>query len=449
MPRPLESIVRPLTVGILLLSSLLTFLPGPATQAQTSGADWTMYHVDPARTGYVAGLPNPTRLPRLWTQNLDGAVYAEPLVVGGRVLVATENDSLYALDARTGRVQWHLSVGSPVPLSDLPCGNINPLGITGTPVYDPRTGLLFAVAEIKGPAHVLVGVDVKTGRLRVRRAVDPPGTEPAVHQQRAALALWGNRVYIGFGGLYGDCGNYHGMLVAVSTSGTGALLTFQVPTKREGGIWATPGPVFDAQGHLYVTVGNGAATQGAWDHTDAVLRLSSTLHLEDAFAPSSWASDNASDLDLGSMGPVLLPGGLLYADGKSGQGYLLRAGHLGGVGGQLRTLSLCNAYGGAAVRGTSMFIPCSDGLRQVTLASGGRLIAGWHAPQSVAASPVIGGQTVYCLDAGGTLYAFDAATGRTRATLSVGATSRFATPTLAQGRVFVGTLQGVVAAAIK
>ncbi len=149
------------------------------------------------------------------------------------------------------------------------------------------------------------------------------------------------------------------------------------------------------------------------------------------------------------MGPVLLPGGLLYADGKSGQGYLLRAGHLGGVGGQLRTLSLCNAYGGAAVRGTSMFIPCSDGLRQVTLASGGRLIAGWHAPQSVAASPVIGGQTVYCLDAGGTLYAFDAATVRTRATLSVGATSRFATPTLAQGRVFVGTLQGVVAAAIK
>jgi outer membrane protein assembly factor BamB len=436
-------------VGILLLATLLTLLPGTATLALTAGADWTMYHADPAHTGYVAGLPNPTRLPRLWAQNLDGAVYAEPLVVGGRVLVATENDSLYALDIRTGRVQWHLSVGSPVPQSDLPCGNIDPLGITGTPVYDPRTGLLFAVAEIKGPAHILVGVDVKTGRLRFRRAVDPPGSDPAVHQERGALALWGGRVYIPFGGLDGDCGNYRGKVVAVSTSGTGTLLTYQVPTEREGGIWATPGPVFDAQGHLYVTVGNGAATQGAWDHTDSVLRLSSALHLEDAFAPSNWASDNASDLDLGSMGPVLLPGGLLFADGKSGQGYLLRAGHLGGVGGQLQTLSLCSAFGGAAVRGTSLFIPCSDGLRRLTLASGPRLVIGWQAPQAVAGSPVIGGQTVYSVDQRGVLYALDASTGRVRASLSIGATSRFATPTLAQGRVFVGTLQGVVAAAIR
>src|SRR5205807_1506297 len=101
---------------------------------EPTGSDWTMYHADPARTGYVAGLPNPTRLTRLWTQQLDGAVYAEPLVVAGHVLVATENDTLYALDARTGQVQWRLSVGSPVPLSALPCGNIDPLGITGTPV---------------------------------------------------------------------------------------------------------------------------------------------------------------------------------------------------------------------------------------------------------------------------------------------------------------------------
>src|SRR5919202_2194048 len=175
-----------------------------ATPARLTGSDWTMYHADPARTGYVAGLPNPTRLTRLWTKQLDGAVYAEPLVVAGRVVVATENDTLYALDARTGRVQWRLPVGSPVPLSALPCGNIDPLGITGTPVYDPRTGLVFAVAEIMGPAHILVGVDVKTGHLRVRRAIDPPGMDPQVEQQRGALALWGNRVYVAFGGLYGD-----------------------------------------------------------------------------------------------------------------------------------------------------------------------------------------------------------------------------------------------------
>jgi outer membrane protein assembly factor BamB len=249
---------------------------------------------------------------------------------------------------------------------------------------------------------------------------------------------------VAFGGLYGDCGNYHGLLVAARTDGKGALLRYQVPT-REGGIWAPPGPVIDAQGELYVTVGNGAATQEPWDHSDAVLRLSPTLRLEDGFAPASWPSDNAADLDLGSMGAVLLPQGLLYADGKAGEGYLVRAHHLGGVGGQIQTLVLCSAYGGAAVRGSSLFIPCSDGLRQLTLTSAGRLVAGWHAPQAVTGSPVIGGQTIYSLDPGGVLYTLNAATGRVRATLSVGATSRFATPTLSGRRIFIGTLSGVVA----
>ena len=416
---------------------------------QQPSANWTMYHANPARTGYVAGVPDPARLTSLWMKQLDGAVYAEPLVVNGHVLVATESDTLYALDVRTGQVQWRLSVGSPVPLSALPCGNIDPLGITGTPIYDPRTGLVFAVAEITGPAHILVGVDVKTGLLRVRRSVDPPGSDPSPYQQRAALALSGNRVYIAFGGLYGDCGNYHGLLVAARTDGAGALLTYQVPTTSEGGIWATPGPVMDSQGNLYVAVGNGAATQGNWDHSDSVLRLSPTLHLEDSFAPQSWPSDNAADLDLGSMGPVLLPNGLMYADGKSGQGYVLRAHHLGGIGGQIQTLSLCTAFGGAAVRGQSLFIPCSDGLRQLTIVAGSRLVSGWQAPQAVTGSPVIGGRTVYGLDTGGVLYALNAATGQARATLAVGATPNFATPALSRRSIFIGTLSGVVAVSIR
>ncbi|TME00410.1 MAG: hypothetical protein E6I80_25845 [Chloroflexi bacterium] len=424
----------------------LTLPPSTATPGQATSANWTMYHNDNARTGFIAGAPDPTHLTSLWKQPLDGAVYAEPLVVDGQVIVATENDTLYGLDARTGQEQWRTSVGTPVPLSDLPCGNIDPLGITGTPVYDPQTGLVFAVAEIQGPAHVLVGVDVKTGLVKVRRLVDPPGMDPLAHQQRAALALSGGRVSIAFGGLYGDCGNYHGWVVASRTDGAGALLTYQVPTTREGGIWAPAGPVIDAQGNLYVTVGNGEATQGDWDHSDSVLRLSPTLQLEDGFAPQSWQSDNASDADLGSMGPVLLPNGLIYADGKSGQGYLLRADHLGGVGGQIQTISLCSAYGGAAVSGLSLFIPCSDGLRQLQLEAGAHLVPGWHAPQQVTGSPVIGGQTIYSLDpGGGVLYALNAATGEVRATLSVGATSRFATPTLSQGSIFIGTLTGIVA----
>ena len=424
----------------------LTLPPSTATPGQATSANWTMYHNDNARTGFIAGAPDPTHLTSLWKQPLDGAVYAEPLVVDGQVIVATENDTLYGLDARTGQEQWRTSVGTPVPLSDLPCGNIDPLGITGTPVYDPQTGLVFAVAEIQGPAHVLVGVDVKTGLVKVRRLVDPPGMDPLAHQQRAALALSGGRVSIAFGGLYGDCGNYHGWVVASRTDGAGALLTYQVPTTREGGIWAPAGPVIDAQGNLYVTVGNGEATQGDWDHSDSVLRLSPMLRLEDGFAPQSWQSDNASDADLGSMGPVLLPNGLIYADGKSGKGYLLRADHLGEVGGQIQTISLCSAYGGAAVSGLSLFIPCDDGLRQLQIEAGAHLVAGWHAPKQVTGSPVIGGQTIYSLDpGGGVLYALNAATGEVRATLSVGATSRFATPTLSQGSIFIGTLTGIVA----
>ncbi|HEY7414767.1 MAG TPA: PQQ-binding-like beta-propeller repeat protein, partial [Ktedonobacteraceae bacterium] len=396
----------------------------------------------------VAGVSDPTSLTSLWKQPLDGAVYAAPLVVDGEVIVATEHNSLYALDAQSGQMLWHTSVGTPVPLTDLPCGNIDPLGITGTPVYDPQTGLIFAVAEIEGPGHVLVGLDLKTGQVKVRRQVDAPGTSPQAQQQRAALALYGGRVYIAFGGLYGDCGDYHGLVVASRTDGTGPLLTYQVPTSQ-GGIWAPSGPVIDSQGNLYVSVGNGAATRGNWDHSDSVLRLSPTLQLEDAFAPQSWPSDNANDLDLSSLGPVLLPNNLLFIQGKSSQGYVLHANHLGGVGGQIQTLSPCSAgaYGAAAVSGQQAFIPCADGLHQIKLAAGGTsLVTGWQAPPQVTGSPIVGGNTVYSLDpAGGKLYALDAATGALRTTFSVGPTTRFATPAFSQGGLFIGTMTGIVA----
>ena len=426
----------------------LALSPGAATPGPVSSADWTMYHYNNARTGFVGGMADPAHLASLWKQSLDGAVYAEPLVVGGRVIVATEHDTLYALDAHSGQIAWHTNVATPVPLSDLPCGNVDPLGITGTPVYDPQTGLAFAVAEIQGPAHILVGVDVKTGEVKVRRIVDPPGANVQTQQQRAALALYEGRVYVAFGGLYGDCGDYHGLVVASRTDGMGTLLTYQVPSPREAGIWAPPGPVIDGQGNLYVSVGNGAVTQGSWDHSDSVLRLSPTLQLEDGFAPQSWQSENASDLDLGSLGPVLLPNGLIFAHGKSGQGYLLHADHLGGVGGQIHSMSLCTAgaYGGAAVSGQVAFIPCADGLREIRLDTNSSLVSGWQAPQQVTGSPVIGGNTVYSLDpGGGTLYALAAATGAVRATISVGAATRFATPALFQNSIFVGTETGVVA----
>src|SRR5947209_5213504 len=94
----------------------LTLPPSTAMPAQLASADWPMYHLNNARTGFVTGVPDPTHLTSLWKQPLDGGVYAEPLVVDGQVIVATENDTLYALDVRTGQIQWHTTVGTPVPL---------------------------------------------------------------------------------------------------------------------------------------------------------------------------------------------------------------------------------------------------------------------------------------------------------------------------------------------
>jgi outer membrane protein assembly factor BamB len=418
--------------------------PSPATAA----ADWPTYHRDNARTGYVPDLPDPQRLAQAWSSELDGAVYAEPLVVGDRVLVATEGDSLYALDAATGQVQWRTNVGTPAPLSALPCGNIEPLGITGTPVYDTATGLVFAVAEVAGnagPAHILVGIDVATGEVRVRRSADPPGLEPPAHQQRAALALAQDMVYVAYGGLFGDCGDYHGTVVASRTDGQGELLVYQVPTTREGGIWASAGPVVDAGGDLFVSVGNGEATEGEWDHSDSVLRLSPDLKLKDGFAPEEWPQDNASDADLGSLGPVLLPDGLIFIAGKSGTGYLLHADALGGVGGQAAAAPVCSAFGGAAVVGSRIILPCTDGLREVEVGPGATFKLGWQAPGEVTGSPVVGGKTVYAAGSNGTLYAVNFDDGSVRAQVEVGELSRFATPTLAGGRIFLGTMTGVVA----
>src|SRR5690349_20415697 len=137
------------SAGLLVLTSCsspsvttpppMTPIRSPATQAATSTSattpvttvapkpgDWTMYHNDKARTCYIENFPDPKQLSRQWDKALDGAVYAEPLVVNGHLLVATEHNTVYSFDAQTGKEQWHTNVGTPVPLSALPCGNIDP-----------------------------------------------------------------------------------------------------------------------------------------------------------------------------------------------------------------------------------------------------------------------------------------------------------------------------------
>jgi outer membrane protein assembly factor BamB len=429
-----------------------TTAPGATTQAGSTpppNGDWTTYHHDNARTGYVPGEKDPTAMAKKWSVPVDGAVYAEPLVVGSHVLVATEANTIYSLNATNGQVEWKTNVGAPVPRSALPCGNIDPSGITGTPVYDPATKLIFAVANTTGPAHILVGVDLQSGQVKIRRPVDLPGMEPAPHQERAALALNNGMVYIAFGGLFGDCGNYKGTVIASRTDGTGDLLSFQVPTTREGGIWAASGPAIDSNGKIYVAVGNGEQTSGEWDKSDSVLRLSPDLKLEDGFAPKEWASENSADKDLGSMGPALLGNGLIFIAGKGSTGYSLKSGALGGVGGQLQQMEICSGFGGAAVVDSRVFVPCTSGLQEITIAADGKMTPGWKAPADVNGSPIAGGKTVYILSRSGTLYALDSDTGKQRATVKLPAVNRFATPTLSNGNIFVGTLTSVEAVSLQ
>ncbi len=414
-----------------------------ASSALAAPGDWPTYHLDNLRTGYLPNMPDPQQLSVAWSVRLNGAVYAEPLVVSGHVLVVTEGNRMYSLNPATGQIEWNTYIGPPVPRSALPCGNINPLGMTGTPVYDPASGLVFAVAELNPPRHVLVGVDAATGQVRIRRRVDPAGMNAIAQQQRPGLTLANGYVYIAFGGLAGDCGNYHGWVVGSRTDGTGTLLAYHVPTMREGGIWAPPGPTVDALGYLLVSVGNGSSLGGRWDKSDSVLKLSPTLKLVSGFAPNRWPLDNRTDADLGSLGPVLLPGNFVFIAGKAGIAYLLDETKLGGIGHQLQALPLCHAYGGAAVVGSTIYVPCNEGVQQVFVTNN-QMTPGWRAT-NVSGSPVVGGQTVYSLDRSGMLHALDIANGQDRATVTVSPTTRFATPALYGNQVFVGTTTGIVA----
>jgi outer membrane protein assembly factor BamB len=376
---------------------------------------------------------------------LDGAVYASPIAVDGVIVVATEHDSVYGLDPR-GRQLWHVSVGSPSPAYERACGNIDPLGITGTPVYSAQTGEVYLVAEHGGTVgHDLIALDLRTGNVRWRKNIDLPGPTPAAMQQRGALAITGGRVWVSFGAQYGDCSNYKGRVVGVRLDGTGAPVEYDPSPNRQGGIWNPAGPTVDSAGHLYVVSANGSTFPGAaYDHTNSVLELSPSGTLLSSFAPTDWAQNNAGDVGLGSQGVTLVGTQWAVLGGKSGPVYVLRQGHLGGVGGQVSAADICRSFGGAAVDGSVVYLPCTDGVRAVRVDSAGQLHVLWHASGQIAGSPVIGGGRVWALDQfGGVLHALDPATGQTREQVPVGETSRFATPAIYGSLVLVPTLTGV------
>ena len=214
-----------------------------------------------ARDGLGPRTPSLARLRPAWTDRgkvISGGIYGQPLVDGKLVIVATENDKVYGLNAATGKVAWRYSVGAPARLATIDqtptlapgCGDISPLGITGTPVIDAAAHEVLVAAEVQDhPArprwqnirHVMVALKFTATSVRRawQRPIDPPGARRHAYyipaeQQRSALTLSRGRVYAEYGGLFGDCGKYQGYVVSAAASGTGRLRSWRVPTAPRG-----------------------------------------------------------------------------------------------------------------------------------------------------------------------------------------------------------------------
>jgi outer membrane protein assembly factor BamB len=424
--------------------------PAPSTTVtsnSSTGDDWPTYHRDLSRSGSDPAVSLGGSLRRLWTSEaLDGDIYAEPLVFGERVLAATEHNSVYSLDITTGKVQWQVNLGTPVPSAELACGNIDSSGITGTPVADPATGRLYVVARLEPNHHELFVLDIEAGTILSHRTVDPTGADPRVQQQRAALALANGRVYVAFGGLYGDCGSYYGWLVSMPADGNGQLISYRVSSHRGASLWAPSGPAVDSAGNLYVTSGNGFSGS-TFDYSNSVLRLSPDLTLADWFAPDNWQKLDSSDTDLGSMGPILLQGGLIFQAGKEGMGYLLRSDNLGHIGGEIYSGAIGHrAFGGAAYAPPYVFVPCTDGLAALRIDDTGTSFkVAWTGPGFFAGPPVVANGTVWTVDTGsGTLYGFTVDKGDVVIKVQLGKVMHFTTPALGRGNIFVAANRQIV-----
>jgi hypothetical protein len=298
-----------------------------------------------------------------------GNVYAQPLYVdngpGGRptIIAATESNNVYALDAVNGTVIWQRNVGAPVSLANLPCGNIDPVGITGTPVVDLASRGIFvdAMTTPDGGAtkkHLIFCLNLDTGAVKAGWPVDVNASATyqgitftsSVENQRGALGLTGNIVYVPYGGHAGDCGTYRGWLVGVSITNP-ASVTAWATSAIGGGAWATGGVASDAS-NPFMATGNTFATGGTWSGGEAVFRFQPgpifSGNPGDYWAPTSWYQLDQGDTDLGGSGPLLVdvpgstPSALIVALGKDGNAYLLNRGNLGGITAPVASLHVSN-----------------------------------------------------------------------------------------------------------
>ena len=336
--------------------SLLVSVCCTATLAANAQVDVTQHHNHASRDGlYIDSAFTPSAGANLardlnFTGTIVGNVYAQPLYIEGgpngpMIIAVTQSNNVYALNATTGSIIWQRNVGTPIT-SGLPCGNINPLGITGTPVVDLASRSLFFDAETTPQTgvfkHMIYSLNVDTGSINTGWPVDVnaavSGFDSSVQSERGALGILATVVYVPYGGRFGDCGSYHGRLVGVQMSNPANVANWATIITKAGA-WSIGGVANDGK-NLFVTTGNGSSTSN-WAGSEAVIRLQPgpifSGQPTDYWVPTNWQSLDGGDTDLGGSGPIVVdvpgatPSTLIVALGKDGNAYLVNRSNLGGI----------------------------------------------------------------------------------------------------------------------
>lgn len=341
------------------------------------------YHNSPSRSGdytvpgLTAAAAATLHKDSNFSATVSGNVYAQPLywkpsgATVGLLIVATESNLVYALNADTGAQVWTTQLATPASRSALPCGDIDPEGVTGTPVIDPATGTLYldamTIQSGNVPRQMIYALSLSDGKVLPHWPLDVDLTMAARHAafssdtqgERSALQFIGGKLYVNFAGRSGDCPDshgvfYRGVVIEIAPSATPAISGSWETRAVRGGIWAQGGVASDGKS-LFATTGNtlGAKT---WGDGEAVVRLlpglAHSASTKDYFAPANWSDLDNADADLGSTTAVpftlpATPSGIvprrILALGKDKNAYLLNGANLGGIGHQLATLQVSNS----------------------------------------------------------------------------------------------------------
>src|SRR5262249_44423359 len=273
------------TMRIRIAAALLAAALASHAGAEERGV--LTYHNDAARSGHYAvpGLTWEKARTLRPDTGFAARLYAQPLMwragSSEMLLTASEDNVVQAFDGKSGNELWRRAVGTPVPLKSLPCGNISPLGITGTPVIDPASEAIYLnamVQEANGPRHRVFGLALKDGAVLPGFPVDVADAlrasaqsfVPSDQNQRAALTIIDGTLYVAYSGHFGDCGDYRGWVVGMPLREPGRVVSWSTRA-RGGGIWAQGG-IAAVGRELFFATGNtfGARTFG---DGEAVMRL--------------------------------------------------------------------------------------------------------------------------------------------------------------------------------